>query len=188
MQKNFIKEGLLTGSCPKKYESGVDYHIFQGKSSIYLKSKENVTQEEFGTLMCTIKAGRYRGKRLRLTAFIKTEYVKGWAGLWMGIMGENAELLAMDNMRNRPIKHTKNWEPHSIILDVEENAIEIATGILLFGEGCIWVTHLQLEEVDKKMTLANLKASDYECLPIEPINLQFEGFWCKNSRSIANNL
>lgn len=175
MQKDFIKEGLLTGSCPEKYESGVDYYISQGKSSIYLKSKEIVTHEEFGTLMCTIKADQYRGKRLRLTAVIKTEYVKGWAGLWMGITGENAELLAMDNMRNRPIKHTKNWQSHSIILDVEENASEIAIGVLLFGEGCIWVTHLQLEEVDKKMTLANLKTGDYEYLPIEPINLQFEG-------------
>ncbi|MDH4423993.1 MULTISPECIES: AraC family transcriptional regulator [Bacillus] len=174
MQKDLIKDGLLTGSCPEKYENGVDYHIFQGETSIYLKSKENVTHKEFGTLMCTINADRYRGKRLRLTAVIKTEDVKERAGLWMGITGGNAELLAMDNMKNRPIKHTENWKPHSIILDVEENAVEIATGILLFGEGCIWVTHLQLEELDKKMPLVNLKTNDCECLPIEPINLQFE--------------
>lgn len=120
MQKDLIKDGLLTGSCPEKYGNGVDYHIFQGETSIYLKSKENVTHKEFGTLMCTINADRYRGKRLRLTAIIKTENVKERAGLWMGITGENAELLAMDNMKNRPIKHTENWKPHSIILDVEE--------------------------------------------------------------------
>ncbi|WP_242145388.1 MULTISPECIES: helix-turn-helix transcriptional regulator [unclassified Bacillus cereus group] len=175
MQKGLPKGWVLSGSHPTEYEMGLDYKtVHQGKVSAYIQAKESVTHGGFTTLMQIFKADKYKGKRLRLTAFIKSENVKDWAGLWMRIDGKDTEPLAMDNMQNRPIKYTTNWQPYSVVLDVKEEAIGIAFGILLSGEGCIWADSFRLDEVDEKVPSTDLTESFYEILSSEPMNLQFE--------------
>jgi hypothetical protein len=45
----------------------------------------------FGTLMQDFRAKQYVGKRVRFSAFVKSENVEGWAGLWMRVdKGEGA--------------------------------------------------------------------------------------------------
>ncbi|PEB55506.1 AraC family transcriptional regulator [Bacillus pseudomycoides] len=175
MQKGLPKGWVLSGSHPGEYEMGIDYEtVHQGKTSAYIKAKEDVTHGGFTTLMQMFKADKYRGKRLRLTAFIKSKSVKDWAGLWMRVDGKDTEPLAMDNMQNRPIKNTINWEPYSVVLDIKEEAIGIAFGILLSGEGCIWADSFRLDEVDEKVPSTDLAENFYETLSEEPTNLQFE--------------
>ena len=175
MQKGLPKGWVLSGSHPGEYEMGMDYEIVhQGKTSAYIKAKEDVTHGGFTTLMQIFKADKYRGKRLRLTAFIKSKSVKDWAGLWMRVDGKDTEPLAMDNMQNRPIKDTTNWEPYSVVLDIKEEALGIAFGILLSGEGCIWADSFRLDEVDEKVPSTDLAEIFYETLSEEPTNLQFE--------------
>ncbi|MFJ8530825.1 helix-turn-helix transcriptional regulator [Bacillus sp. NPDC094106] len=175
MQKGLPKGWVLSGSHPGEYEMGIDYEtVHQGKTSAYIKAKEDVTHGGFTTLMQMFKADKYRGKRLRLTAFIKSKSVKDWAGLWMRVDGKDTEPLAMDNMQNRPIKNTTNWEPYSVVLDIREEALGIAFGILLSGEGCIWADSFRLDEVDEKVPSTDLAENFYETLSEEPTNLQFE--------------
>ncbi|WP_090917197.1 AraC family transcriptional regulator [Bacillus sp. 103mf] len=175
MQKGLPKGWVLSGSHPAEYEMGLDYEVVhQGKVSAYIKAKEDVTHGGFTTLMQIFKADKYRGKRLRLTAFIKSKSVKDWAGLWMRVDGKDTEPLAMDNMQNRPIKNTKNWEPYSVVLDIKEEAFGIAFGILLSGEGCIWADSFRLDEVDVKVSSTDLAENFYETLSEEPTNLQLE--------------
>ncbi|AWC27194.1 helix-turn-helix transcriptional regulator [Bacillus cytotoxicus] len=175
MQKGLPKGWVLSGSHPTEYEMGLDYKtVHQGKVSAYIQAKEGVTHGGFTTLMQMFKADQYKGKRLRLTAFIKSENVKDWAGLWMRVDGKDTEPLAMDNMQNRPIRHTTSWQPYSVVLDVKEEAIGIAFGILLSGEGCIWADSFRLDEVDEKVPATDLTESFYETLSNEPMNLQFE--------------
>lgn len=175
MQKGLLKGWVLSGSHPGEYEMGIDYEtVHQGKTSAYIKAKEDVTHGGFTTLMQMFKADKYRGKRLRLTAFIKSKSVKDWAGLWMRVDGKDTEPLAMDNMQNRPIKNTTNWEPYSVVLDIKEEALGIAFGILLSGEGCIWADSFRLDEVDEKVPSTDLAENFYETLSEEPANLQFE--------------
>ncbi|MBO1581733.1 helix-turn-helix transcriptional regulator [Bacillus sp. XF8] len=175
MQKGLPKGWVLSGSHPTEYEMGLDYEIVhQGKASAYIKAKEDVTHGGFTTLMQMFKADKYRGKRLRLTAFIKSESVKDWAGLWVRVDGKDTDPLAMDNMQNRPIKNTTNWQPYSVVLDIKEEALGIAFGILLSGEGCIWADGFRFDEVDEKVPSTDLAENFYETLSEKPTNLQFE--------------
>jgi hypothetical protein len=160
------------GNNPSEYEMGTDNSIFQnGQACAYIKSK-SPKEKQFGTLMQTINAENYLGKRLQLSGYIKSENVDGWSGMWMRIDGENNQQLGFDNMQDRPIKGTTDWTRYEIVLDIPENSTTINYGVLLGGDGEVWFDNFELKEVDKNVPVTNLKKESN--LPSQPVNLDFE--------------
>ena len=160
------------GSNPSEYEMGIDNSIFQnGQACAYIKSK-SPKENQFGTLMQTISAEYYWGKRLMLSGYIKSEEVNGWGGMWMRIDGESNQQLGFDNMRDRTIKGTTDWKKYEIILDIPANSTTINYGVLLGGDGEVWFDNFELKEVDKNVPVTNLLKKSG--LPSQPINLDFE--------------
>src|SRR5580658_5580470 len=108
---------LITGSKPQEYDCEVDSQaMYNNKPSAYLEAKK-ADVEGFGTLMQFFSAGQYTEKRVRLSAFVKSEGVRDWAGLWMRV-DKGKKLLAFDNMQDRPIKGTTAWHNYEVVLDV----------------------------------------------------------------------
>jgi hypothetical protein len=160
------------GSNPSEYEMGIDNKNFEnGHSCAYIKSKVP-KENEFGTLMQTISAVNYLGKRLQLSGYVKSENVDGWCGMWMRIDGENNQQLGFDNMRDRTIRGTTNWKKYEIVLDIPTNSKTINYGVLLTSKGEVWFDNFKLVEVDKNIKVTNLIKENK--LPSEPINLDFE--------------
>lgn len=160
------------GSNPSEYEMGIDNSVFQnGQACAYIKSK-SPKENQFGTLMQTISAENYLGKRLMLSGYIKSEDVNGWSGMWMRIDGESNQQLGFDNMRDRAIKGMTDWKMYEIVLDIPENSKTINYGVLLSGDGEVWFDNFELKEVDKNVPLTNLGKESK--LPSQPINLDFE--------------
>jgi hypothetical protein len=150
---------------------GVDHRVVHsGHFSGYIKSLPS--PKGFGTLMQTIKANKYEGRRLRLSGFVKAEKVRDWAGLWMRVDGKDDKSVSFDNMQNRPLKGTFDWKKYEIVLDVPKDSVKIAFGILLNGQGQVWIDDLNLEIVGEDVPTTNLKVKQ-ELLD-EPINLNFE--------------
>ena len=170
---NQIPNGWFpAGSNPTEYEMGIDNSTFQnGPSCAYIKSK-SPKEKEFGTLMQTISAENFLGKRLQLSGYVKSENVKGWSGMWMRIDGNDRQQLGFDNMQGREIKGTKDWQKYEIVLDVPANSKSINFGVLLGGEGKVWFDNFKLEEIDKSVQVTNLTKEN--TLPSKPINLDFE--------------
>ena len=78
----------MAGSHPDEYEMIVDQATKHGgAASATIRCKEDNPSNGFGTLMQTFKAEKYRGKRLRLTGYVKSEGVADWAGLWVRVDG-----------------------------------------------------------------------------------------------------
>lgn len=129
---------FLAGSKPAEFDAGLDPgQAYQGHASAVLKSnRPNV--DGFGTLMQQFTAGLYAGKRVRLSGFLKTEEVSGWAGLWLRVDKEN-EMVGFDNMQNRAVKGTTGWHHYEVVLDVPKDATGIALGVLLDGSGKVWL-------------------------------------------------
>ena len=96
-------------------------------------------------------ADDYRGKRVRLSGYVKSELVEPWAGLWMRVDGPNGKMLSFDNMENRPIVGTTDWQKCEIVLDVPEDSAQIAIGIVLSGKGQVWLSNVQFEAVDSNV-------------------------------------
>ena len=156
------------GSHPADYDMGVDRDsAFTGSSSGLIKSNKPDPQG-FGTYMQVFDATEYRGKRLRLSAYVKSEQLEKWAGLWMRV-DRDKKPMAFDNMQERPIKGTQGWTQHTIVLDVDSKATAVAFGILLSGRGAVWIDDVTFDIVGEDVAVTDLQK-----LAGSPRNLDFE--------------
>lgn len=78
--------------------------------------------------------------------------------------------LEFDNMRDRPIKGSTEWQRHQVVLDVPEEGSSIHFGVLLNGKGQVWLTSLRFEEAPDEPVTA---IADSDGLEYEPANLDF---------------
>ena len=160
----------LAGSKPESYEAGTDSQAaYNDHPSAYLKSTKAVS-DGFGTLMQEFTADKYAGKRLRLSAFVKSEDVKDWAGLWMRVDKE-AKSVAFDNMENRSIKGTTGWQHYEVVLDVPQDATGIFFGVLLSGSGAVWLNDVKFEVVGSNVPTTGAAGAPQRP---EPVNLGFD--------------
>jgi hypothetical protein len=168
------KGWIKTGDSANSYEMGVDKGAGQnGINAGTIKSiAENITG--FGTLMEQCVPGIYRGKRVRMSGYMKTKDVKNWSSFWFRVDNE----LAFDNMhdgnKDRSIKGTTDWTKYEIVLDVPTNATRIAFGALIDGTGQIWFDNLKFEVVDNSVETTGqaMKKGGWVVLE-EPTNLDF---------------
>jgi hypothetical protein len=154
---------------PADYDMGNDTTTaFTGSSSGFIRSNKAAPQG-FGTYMQTIDAADYRGKRVRLSAYVKADRVTDWAGVWMRVDAGSGAPIAFDNMQDRPIKGSHDWTQHSIVLDVGNNATAIAFGILMSGPGAVWIDDLALDLVGTDVDVTDMLRKTKT-----PRNLDFE--------------
>lgn len=165
---------FIAGNSSDSYNMGVD--IGAGRNGKNAATIQSVSKKisGFGTLMQNCLPDKYIGKRIRLSGYLKTQNVEEWAGFWLRIeQANNQRPLAFDNMQERPVKATSDWQKYEIVLDVTEGAANIAYGASLYGIGQIWFDDLTLEIVDNSVPLTG--SNDSRALPHnEPINLDFE--------------
>jgi hypothetical protein len=100
----------------------------------------------FATVMQTIDASGFRGQRIRFRGMIRTE-LAGRAGLWMRVDEPDGRFSAFDNMEDRSITGTTDWERCQVVLDVGDSSSAVAFGVLLEGAGTVSFTDLAFEEV-----------------------------------------
>ncbi|MBV9230130.1 MAG: hypothetical protein JOZ18_12510 [Chloroflexi bacterium] len=163
-----MESWFVAGSHPQDYELGIDtITTYQGKNSAYIKSAV-AEPEGFATIRQVFKADKYRNKRLRFSGMIKSEGVEGQANLWMRVNGPK-ESLSFDNMKNRPIKGTTDWQKYELVLDAPEVSVFIAFGFALEGKGQVWLSDVHFEAVETDIPVTGYP-QEY---PDEPANLDF---------------
>jgi hypothetical protein len=114
----------------------------EGKRSLSLSSGTG-TGDEFLSVVYSIRK-KVNGGQIRLKGFMKTEGVKGTAGLWMRIDGRD-NTLAFDNMQSRPVSGNTEWTEYEIELPYDrEEAESIHVGALLSGTGRIWIDNFRV--------------------------------------------
>ena len=156
------------GSHPADYDMGTDTTTaFTGSSSGFIKGKPS--SQGFGTYMQTIDASEYRGKRVQLSVYVKSADVADWAGVWMRVDAGTTPI-AFDNMQERPIKGSQDWTQSRLVLDVANNATAIAFGILLRGNGAVWIDDVALVAVGPEVPVTDM----FSGRKSGPRNLDFE--------------
>ena len=162
LQANTPSGWMLTGSKPKDFLVEVDpANGYEGHAGASLKC-EQTTADGFGTLMQTILANDYQGQKVRLSGFVKSDQVAGWAGLWLRVDREK-DVVAFDNMQDRPIKGTKAWQRYEVVLEVPSSATQISFGILLTGAGKVSLSNTKLEVVAPNVPVTG--SSNPNCHP-----------------------
>jgi hypothetical protein len=102
-------------------------------------------------------ADSVRGRRLRFRAFVHTKLAEGTAALWMRVDGPGLQdVVAFDNMNERPIIGDTPWTPYGVVLDVPAESSVITFGLSVEGRGQVWLDEVQLEVVDAKVPSTNM--------------------------------
>jgi len=173
-KQNKIKDWIITGTAPEKYQISIDENVYHmGSKSATIRSiGDEFSNGEFGTIMQQISAKTFVGKRMRFTGFVKTQEVEGWCGLWMRIDNALSVVLKLDNMQSRPITGTTEWNYYSCVLDIPENGAIINIGILLTGKGQVWFDNTDFQEVDLNTPITELISEDI--FPDHLLNASFE--------------
>jgi hypothetical protein len=147
------------------------------------------------TLNQTLKPDAFRGKRVRFSAWVKTDSIASadGAGLWMRVDGpEVGETLQFDNMFNRPIPSFTDWKRFEVVLDVPATSSFVIWGLIVNGKGRAWIDDARLDIVDASVASTHRAGSERhaphdltaeriastlrirESAPSTPTNLGFE--------------
>jgi hypothetical protein len=170
-QSDVVPPGWFkAGNAPQEYEVGTDESVRRtGEASAYVRAR-HAGAKGFGTLMQTVAADEYRGKRVRLSGFLRAVGASRQAGLWMRIDGpDRRQPLGFGNTQDRVVPGP-DWKRAEIVLDVPAEATSINFGLLLSGDGQTWVDDLDLEEVSRDVPTTGQGM----VLPPRPRNLDFE--------------
>lgn len=147
----------MGGGKEDGYEIGASADKYNGQAIYYLKTNNNV-KDKFGTIIKNFNPSDYYGKRIKLSGYLKSNRVYGWAGMWLRIdggmgNGPNGKTLEFDNMQNRPIKETTEWKKYEIVTDVPKESRMLFYGAILVGYGEIWISDLKFEVVGNDVAL-----------------------------------
>lgn len=162
------KGWFRAGSTPNAYDMGVqvgDRH--PGDRNAFIRSQPK--EGGFGTLMQTIDASAYHGKRMRLSGYLRARDATS-AAMWMRLDGSGPRVVGFDNMSDRSLRGTTDWKRCDIVLDVPDSAKTIAFGFLLEGKGEVLADDFHLEEVGKDVAVTG---KTEQSLPAAPVNLDF---------------
>ena len=168
------------GGAPEKYDAGVDKGAGQNginAGTIKSISKDISGDDGFASLGQNFNPGKYIGKKIKFSGYVKSLDVEGWASLWLRTDQPTKYTLA--NMQGRFVKATSEWTRCEIILDVPKDTKNIALGGLLNGTGQMWFGNLKIEIAgSSEKTTGNLEVGEYAFKPLTnqndgPTNLDF---------------
>jgi hypothetical protein len=115
--------------------------------------------------------------------FLRTNKVDDWCALWMRADSETHSGIAFDDMSNRRIEGTINWNSYDVVLDIPEDAKALVFGVVLYGIGQVWIDDCVLEVVGREVSTTGefnprMKVNRHPIPPDlkpEPMNMDFEG-------------
>jgi hypothetical protein len=147
VKDSHIKGWILSGMNAKDYQSGIDKNIkYSGAASAFLSSTLKKSSDKSATLMQIIKATNYKGKRIRMTAWVKTGNLDNGATFWMEISGKTRETTAGGT---KFIKGNSDWKQYTFVVDADTSSVFIEFGILLRDTGRVWIDEVKIETVGK---------------------------------------
>ncbi len=148
------------GLSKEHYAAAIDKEVFyKGSQSARLEATSETAPGSAG-IHQIIDATNYRNKRIRFTAFIKTRDVEDRCGLYLSVSthGYPTEL---DEMSNRPIKGTTDWQQFSVVINVSNDSRRINFGAVLAGTGTVWFDYAVLEIVGDDVASTNISRSRF---------------------------
>jgi hypothetical protein len=134
------------------YTMGTDSGILHGGTASGSIRSAAEKAAGFAALLQTCAADRYRGQRLRMSAFVRTDSVIKGAGVLMRV-DSASNVLAIRNMQDRPIQGTTDWTRYDIVLDVPNDSSDIVFGAWIQETGQIWFDDFRLEAVGTDVPL-----------------------------------
>lgn len=161
------------------YQAGIDHKVVHtGHASLFLKSDSGDARGY--SARQRIRADLFRGKRIRLSGWVKSDKAPQGGALWLRIDMENGDYV-LDSMLELS---GRDWARVQLVAEVPPDAAGISFGLRMLGAGQIWCDDLTFDTVPlntptttierrKDKTATNV-AVEYSKSPLKPGNLNFE--------------
>jgi hypothetical protein len=115
--------------------------VYTGKGAVRLERDAN-SPNPITTITRRIPID-FEGKTIDFSGFLRTDSVSGFVGLWMREDGP-AGTYQFDNMQSKQLEGTTDWTEYTISLPLDTRAKTLYFGVLLSGEGRVWIDDLSL--------------------------------------------
>ena len=137
---------------PHEYRVGTDHRVVHsGKASLFLRS---LVGEPAGVAVVSqqFAATAYRGKRVRVSAFLRSERVARGAELWLSANGS-----AGDAGEKSAVRGTTPWKRYELVMDVPADADWVAFWLTMRGTGTLWADDFRFEQVSSAVPLTKTR-------------------------------
>jgi hypothetical protein len=141
----------IGGRDPASYEVGSDQTSFHSSPESYTIKSLNVdlSNQVNGVFLKSVDATDYKGKRVQITAYVKTEHPDktGNTSYFYASTGHGS------NEVYKWVDREEGWQQVNLVFDVADTTTEFEYGISLWGEGQLWVDDISLSTVDESVAL-----------------------------------
>lgn len=151
----------------------LDTSVFHaGTASLRLTGDRFTSVQHMPQVKQVVQLNGYAGRRIRVSAFVKTENIKMWGTIYADleerVTSNSSRRLAHDDLFTRPIPSTSDWNQYSIIMDVPVDNAVLTVGAYVIGSGELLLDDVAIEEVGTEVALTGAQLLD------QPTNLDFE--------------
>ncbi len=155
-----VKGWSITGDRGDAFSAEVRAETHEGKPVVRMWRSDDGA-DGFGAMCQLFRPDVYRGKRVQLSASLRTIEVVGRAGLCLRVDGRESDgsrrHLAFDNMGARPhVSGTTPWTRYACVLDVPEEATAVFISNLLSGRGELLWSDVRFEVVDDSVPVTDM--------------------------------
>lgn len=124
-----------------------------GRYSAMLERTDTAPQSmNLGSLWQMIDAGRFAGRRIRLSGYLKTQEADS-AGLRIRISRSEGGQLKFAHVDSARLEGTSDWQEVQIVADIPEDESVLSIEVVLEGRGRLWADDLSLSIVDESAEL-----------------------------------
>ena len=109
-----------------------------------VKDAKQYTDNSSSLFFFVTKGSPLLGQRIRVTCWLKTSNVQNWASAFVIIIGKNKLHLAYDDMSDRPIRGTTDWQQVELVTDISKEPCVVYFGPDLYGPGELWGDDFQI--------------------------------------------
>ena len=100
----------------------------------------------FADLRQAILADDFRGKRMRVSADLKTQDVQQQAGLYLRVV-DPGKTKRPEEREQTTLQGTQEWAHYETRIEVPPESVFVLFGISLTGSGQVWATNIQVEAI-----------------------------------------
>src|SRR5260370_31322716 len=136
----------LTSPISDRFEASSDAKVaLRGKAPARLQA--DTPRADLASLIQSVDAEQYVGKRIRFSTYAKTKGVEGWTGTWVRVDSPHSAFRRYEDTHHVNLNGDRDWTALTLVLDIPDDARTVEFGLSQEGTGTTWFGPVSVETV-----------------------------------------
>ena len=142
-------EWFISGMKPQENMMAPGLTVFNDNGNVSSPDLDPYFNKNVESIIRLHPSDEFRGKKVVLSAEVKTESVNGGAGMFIRVDGAySGDILGYEDHSYGKVYGNSDWKKYQLVASVLENSSEIVYGLRLRGSGNVWARNIELKEVN----------------------------------------